>query len=220
MTALRRVVSASSFCQVFGCAPVRYTEAFSPDVPVQRVELHVDRGSVVLAQGDVVRVERSIRGPDGAVELSHDIDQEGTLHIEARCPGLWPCGVDTRLTLPAELPISVTLGAGDLWATGLDDLRIDLAQGQANVEVRRRLVVTVGAGDVRAWLDHDTVARITVGRGDVSVVVPPGPYALDLSARRRLVNNVDPDDDAVGRLQVVAPSGSVEVTGGQRIASR
>jgi hypothetical protein len=224
MTAPRQGLAAAigiSFISLaLGCAPVRYTEAFSPDVPVLRVELDVDKGSVVLSPGDSVRVERAVRGADGAVELSHTVDPDGTLRIEARCPGFWPCGVDTRLTLPPELPVHVTLGSGDLWATGLEDLRLDIARGEANVEVQRRLVAMVGTGNVRAWLASETDASIAVGRGDVTVVVPPGPYALDLSARRRVVSNVDPDADARGQLLVVAPSGSVEVSGGQRVASR
>lgn len=203
-----------------GCVPVRYTETFTPEGAVTRVVIEVEQGGVEIVPADVVRVERSVRGPEGAATLAHRLERDGTLVLSARCPGFLPCGVDTRLALPPELPVVLTIGEGEVWATGIDDLQIDLTEGDADVEVRGRLVATVGAGDVRAFLGPASTARVAVGRGDVDVVVPPGMYALDLTARTRDVEGVTPDDDAPGRLEVVAPSGRARVRGGQSVARR
>lgn len=207
-------------CLAVGCAPVRYTEVFTPDGGVARVVVEVEHGSVEIVPAESVRVERAVRGPEGAVALEHRLEPDGALVLTARCPGLWPCGVDTRIAVPPELPVSVSLGEGEVWATGMDDLRIDITEGDADVEVRGRLVATVGSGDVRAFLGPVTQARVAVGRGDVDVVLPPGAYSLDLTARTRDVEGVTLDDDAPGHLELVAPSGRARVRGGQGVARR
>jgi hypothetical protein len=203
-----------------GCVPVRYTEAFTPDEPVTRVRITLERGSVTLVPADTLRVERAVRGAQGSVELASSVDGDGVLALQAACPTLLPCGVDTRIALPPDVPVTVSLGAGEVWATGVDDLRVDVADGDVDVEVRERLVVSVGTGSVRAWLGGDTDASVTVARGSVDVVVPPGPYALDVSGSDRTISGVTPDDDAPGRLQVVAPAGPVSVRGAQGVARR
>jgi len=202
------------------CVPVRYTEVFTPEGEVSRVVIEVEHGGVEVVPADVVRVERAVRGPEGAATLEHHLARDGTLTLTARCPGLLPCGVDTRLALPPEVPVALTIGEGEVWATGVDDLQLDLTEGDANVEVRERFVATVGSGDVRVFLGPASDARIAVGRGDVEVVVPAGSYALDLTARNRDIEGVTPDDDAPGQLQVVAPSGRARVRGGQGVARR
>lgn len=207
---------------VFACAcvPVRYTEAFVPDAPVARVVLEVESGRVEIVPGGSVRVERAVRGPAGAAVLAHHLSQDGTLTVEARCPGVLPCGVDTRLSVPAGVPVAVTVDHGDVWVTGLDELALDIADGDADVEVGQRLVASVGTGSVRAWLGTATQARVAVGQGDVDVQVPASSYGLDLTARTRDVEGVLPDGQADGQLEVIAPAGRARVRGGRSVARR
>jgi hypothetical protein len=215
-----RVAAVAVVLGVGACVPVRYTEVFSPEGEVSRVLLEVDQGGVEIVPADAVRVERAVRGPEGAAELRHELRRDGTLVLTARCPGVLPCGVDTRIAVPPGLPVTVALGEGEVWATGLDDLQLDIAEGSADVEVRGRFVAVVGSGDVRAWLGPTSAARVAVGRGDVDVVVPPGMYALDLTARSWQVEGITPDEDAPGQIEVVAPSGRARVRGGQGVARR
>lgn len=203
-----------------GCAQIRYTEVFIPDHEVRRVLVDVEDGDVEVVPAGSVRVERAVRGPEGVASLSHSLDADGTLRLHAACPGMLPCGVDTRLAVPASVPVSITLAEGDVWVTGLDELRLDLADGSADVEVDGRLVASVGAGSVRAWLGADTQASVAVGRGDVDVVVASVTHGLDLSARSRDVVGIIPDDAAVGRLEIMAPAGHARVRGGRGVARR
>lgn len=203
-----------------GCAPVRYTEVFAPEGDVARVVFEAERGDVEVVPGKAVRVERTVRGPEGAVSLEHSVGPDGTLVLSARCTSVLPCAVDTRLALPPQLPVWLTVGEGEVWTTGIDDLQLDLTLGDADVEVRGRLVATVGSGDVRAWLGPTSDARIAVGRGDVEVVLPAGAYGLDLTARTQDVEGVATRADAPGQLEVVAPSGRVHVRGGLGVAQR
>lgn len=214
------VASLCALGTAAACVPVRYTEAFVPEGEVTRVVVEIETGDLEIVPAEAVRVERAVRGPEGAAELQHSLERDGSLMITARCPGVLPCGVDTRLAVPAHVPVVLTIGEGEVWATGLDDLQLDIAEGDADVEVRGRFVATVGSGDVRAWLGPASDARVAVGRGDVDVVVPPGAYALDLTARSRDVEGVTPDGDAPGQLEVVAPSGRARVRGGQGVARR
>jgi len=202
------------------CVPVRYTEAFVPDAPVVRVVLEVERGSVEVVPGGSVRVERAVRGPAGAAALAHHLSPDGTLTVEAGCPGVLPCGVDTRLSVPPSVPVAVAVDRGDVWVTGLEELQLDIADGDADVEVGQRLVASLGTGSIRAWLGASTHARVAVGQGNVDVQVPASSYDLDLTARTRDVEGVLPDGQADGHLEVIAPAGRARVRGGRSVARR
>ena len=135
-----RVAVLAAMGMAAGCVPVRYTEVFSPEGEVSRVVVEVEHGRVEIVPADAVRVERAVRGPEGAATLEHRLERDGTLMLTARCPGLLPCGVDTRLALPPEVPVSLTIGEGEVWATGVDDLRLDLA------EADREFLAEIAAG--------------------------------------------------------------------------
>ena len=202
-----------------GCDNVRYVEAFAFNEDVESVRIVADAGSVEVTRGDAVRVERAIRAPSRALELEHSL-VDGELLLVARCTSLIPCAVDTRLDVPADVPIQVELGDGDVWVTGVDSLDLALGEGTADVDVNGRVVAQVGAGELRGRLGAGGVARVTVGSGDIDLQVPGGPWQLDVTAGTLEVRGVQPDDDAIGDLDLLAPAGTVRLTGGEPVAAR
>lgn len=191
------------------CSSVRYTEAFSPEGPVQRVVVHADTGLVQITSGEELLVERAIRAPEAALELSHSL-VDGTLVLEARCASLLPCAVDTRISLPATLPVEIDLGEGEVWVSGVSDLTLEVDEGTADVEIRGDLVASVGSGTLRARLDDDSQARVGVGRGDIEIDVPAGDWLVDAHTDRLRLVDLEPVQDG-NSLQLTAPSGTVTV---------
>ena len=121
------LLAASLTTTVIGCETARYTEAFEPTGEITRVVIRSDSGAVELVSGSELRVERTIRAPEGALSLSHQVelndDGSGeTLVLEARCTPLIPCAVDMRVEVPAGIPVEVTLGTGDVWASDISAL--------------------------------------------------------------------------------------------------
>ena len=202
-----------------GCTTVRYVETFEPEGVVERVIVRSDVGTVELLPGDGLRVERAIRAPEGALTLSHVV-QDGTLTLEARCRALLPCAVDVQVVVPEGTPVDVELGHGEVWATGLSAaLDVQIGDGDADLDLLGPLAARVGSGEVRASLPGDASARIAVGSGDIEVVVPPGRYTLDLSAADTLVSGIDDVEGASAVLELLAPAGRATVTGVERVAS-
>ena len=203
----------------FGCSPVRYTEAFHPEDPVTAIRIDVDEGTVELVPGARLRVERAIRAPEQSLDLRHDV-VDGVIVLTARCTSIIPCAVDTRVDVPEGLPVTVNLSDGEVWATGVSDLRLALGEGSADVDIQGRLTAQVGTGDVRGRLGADAQARVTVGRGDIDLQVPSGAWRIDATADRLAISGVQPDDSAAGSLALIAPSGLVRVRGELPLAAR
>lgn len=190
------------------CTQLRYTEAFYPEGEVTRIEILSDAGVVELNPGDRLRVERGVRGPEGGLSLSHGV-VDGVLTLEARCRALVPCAVDTAVNVPAGVEVVVSLGRGEIWATGLQALSIDLGQGEADLAVQGDLDVRVGSGDVRASLTQGCNARISVADGDLDLTVSEGPWRVEASADELDSRGVVERDDATSTLDLLAPGGRI-----------
>lgn len=194
-----------------GCQTVRYVEAFHPEGPVYRVELRADAGTVRLDRGEALRVERAIKAPEGALELSHSVS-EGVLHLDARCSSLAPCAVDTSIELPQGLPVVVDLGTGRVEVTDLSDVDILLDRGEVEARGTRRLVARVGQGTVSAALDAGAEARISVADGDIALDLDEDAWQLAVTADALELDGIRSSDGATGSLELVAPGGTVRLS--------
>jgi hypothetical protein len=205
------------------CDTTRYTEAFNPEGNITRIVVQVDAGNVELIEGEQLRVERTIRGAEGALELSHRIEFAGesaeTLTLVATCAALLPCSVDTRITVPVGVPVEVELGRGEVWATGIDGLTLELDRGDADLDIRGPLTAQIGNGSLQASLPLDASARIAVGHGDIALQIPPGEWRVDATAEHLVVDeNIKPVEAAIGDLELVAPAGTVTLYTSQPLA--
>lgn len=202
---------------VSGCGS-SVVDAFSPEGSISRVVVDVDAGSVELVPASALRVERTVRGSRRNLRLSHRLEDE-VLTLEGRCVTLLPCALDVRVDLPSGVGAAVDLGDGEVWATAVPELDLRLGSGTANLDVLGRLTAQVGAGALEASLASDAHARVTVGRGDITLRVPAGPWRLDVAAQDLVIHGVQPDEQAMGTLELVAPAGTARVVGSHPIAS-
>ena len=193
-----------------GCSTVRYTEAFTPTGRIEAVVVRVDQGSVDVRSGDEVWVERTVRAAEGTLELNHDL-VDGVLTIEARCTTPIPCGVDTELVLPYDIPLTIDLGEGRVLTRGLAAVDVKVGVGEAELNGASSLYVQVGQGSVQASMASGAQGRLAVGSGDLTVEVPDATWDVELSARDSLVEGIEYASDAAGSLELVAPGGTVSL---------
>ncbi|NOY26082.1 MAG: DUF4097 domain-containing protein [Oligoflexia bacterium] len=201
------------------CNQVRYTESFSPKGDIDHVVLRTDAGVIELVAAKDLRVQRAIRGPEAALSLSHHVE-DGTLYLDAHCAALLPCAVDTRVELPGNVPVEVDLGDGEIWATGLSDLTLELDSGTADVDLSGSLQARIGSGNLHARLGSDSQARVGVGNGDIDIEVPAGAWTVDAETAHLQLLGLESVQGATGQLDLVAPAGSVTVHATAGLASR
>ncbi|MDP6934650.1 MAG: hypothetical protein QGG40_17140 [Myxococcota bacterium] len=202
---------------VMACANLRYSEVFEPTESIHRIVVYSDAGQIELLPGASTIVERDIRAPEGALSLSHRVE-DGTLVLQARCHSLVPCAVDTKVTVPREIPVEVRLGEGTLWATGIAALVAEVDEGTADVDVLGQLDLQVGRGEVQASVAADQSVRIAVGSGDITVHAQGTHYEMSTFGPRLQVEGLVDSATSSGRLELVAPAGKIRVTGPRTVA--
>jgi len=206
-----------------GCESARYTEAFYPEGVIDRVVIQSDSGLVEIISGNRVRVERTIRAPEGALDLSHQIrtgdSGEEVLYLSASCKPLLPCAVDMNLTLPAGIPVEVQLDEGEVWATGIGALSVQLSRGNLDADIAGPLQAQIGSGNAEVDLPARASATIAVGRGDISLSVPSGAWDLvTAGAQVEIHDTIEVAPSAAGSLELVAPAGVVRVSPAPTVA--
>jgi hypothetical protein len=188
---------------------------------VSRVELQVGDGDVeILGGGPLqVAVRRSERSAyDQAPEERRTL-VEGVLRIESRCPPilLGACAADYRLTVPDNVPVTVSESSGNV--------RMTSYRGAAEIETDRGDIL------VDAFCGFALRARSTTGnvrvstvcsperlelrteQGDVHAVVPAGRYRVDADATRGevAVRGLRRAEDAPFQIQALSTTGNVTV---------
>ena len=201
----------------------RYTEGFNPQGNITRVVVKIDSGTVELIEGDTLRVERTIRGAEGALKLSHRIEYASedaeVLSLIAECVSVLPCSVDTRIIVPAGVPVDIELARGEVWATGIDGLSLELDRGSADLDIRGPLTAHIGNGSLIAIMPAAASARVAVGHGDIALQIPPGEWRVDATTAHLVLDEqIIHSTHAVGELELVAPGGSVTLYSSQALA--
>lgn len=132
------------------------------------------------------------------------------VQVRSRGSGL-EAHADLTIRVPAGRDVAVYLAVGESTARGLDaDLRLDQGSGAAEViDVRGRVMVDTGSGDVRLSSVEGPEVEVDTGSGEVS-----------LERIRADEVRVDTGSGAVegmgilaGALDVDTGSGSIELTG-------
>lgn len=202
-----------------GCSSVRYRESFVPDGDVRHIVVHSDAGLVELVAGEALRVQRDIRAPELALDLSHRVE-DGVLYLDARCEPLLPCAVDTRVEVPAGVTVAVDLGQGEIWATGIDGLELEVDEGLVDLDLDGQLSASLGQGTVRARLGEGARAHVGVGRGDILVQVPSGAWDIEAVTPSFDSSEVGIVSGVASSLDLVAPAGRIQVQGVADLARR
>ena len=201
------------------CTPERYTEAFYPEGDIREVVVLGDAGDVIVEPGDRLRVERTIRGAERALSLSHSIDG-GALVLESRCDGLLPCSVDVRVQVEESTPVFVVLENGDVLIREIDQAEVELSKGSVRLEEAGQIKIRMGQGDVTGSVKDGDRIDVVVAEGDVQMDVPTGPWSAAIEADHELVSGLIDEGASDRNLNVVAHGGEVTIRGSSPIASR
>lgn len=154
------------------------------DEPVDALFVDVAAGDVrvEVGTGDGVTVERAVRGVAGHVEAV-EVVENGVLRVEAACETLLPCAVDVVVTVPADLPVDVRVGEGDVRLRGLaGDVDVEVGDGHVVARDLRAPRVRVQAGwggAALSFAERPEDVAVSLAVGDVRVDLPAGGYALD-----------------------------------------
>jgi hypothetical protein len=201
------------------CTPERYTEAFYPEGDIREVVILGDAGDVVVEAGDRLRVERTIRGAERALSLSHSVE-DGALVLESRCQGLLPCSVDVRLQLSEGVPVFVILESGEVLIREMDQIDVELSRGQVLLEDAGDLRIRLGQGDVRGTVKDGTQVEVVVAEGNVEMRLPSGPWSTEIEGDIQEVQGLEEHESSENELTVVAHGGEVRLQSRSELARR
>jgi hypothetical protein len=195
-----------------------------PGAALLRVELDVTRGDVEIFGGgservEVLRTDRSLYGhePEERRTVANNV-----LRIESRCPALvvGSCSADYRVTVPESVALTVAAEQGDVSMVGY--------RGSAQVSTQGGSITAGGfcgyvfqatarGGNVNveAVCSPETL-ELRTDTGDVSAVVPPGRYGMDVDTNAGAVDvrGIERADDAPWRIQALSNTGDVTVQAG------
>ncbi len=193
-----------------GCGDVGRIEAGRPDLDVDEITVRSDIGVIEVVTGARVRVVQELRGPEGTIDRTEHFDGSH-LQIDTRCKSHFFCSVDTRIKVPNDVPVHLELGDGEIWATGVGDLDIELGTGLLDLDISGPLRASVGKGRIRAEASADQLVRLAVGQGDIEVIVPRTAWQVDVQASDTQLLGLRSTRNARGRLELTAPAGRVRV---------
>ncbi len=200
------------------------TTVYAAPATISRVELDLASGSadVVGARGEAIRVERTDRYAFGHPAVERRTIAAGVLRVSSRCPRILvgACSASYRLTVPADVSVGVTTGAGHVRLDGFSgNAQLRSTSGEIAVDAfcGLELSATSGSGDVRV-ISACAPERLDVrtGSGDATAIVPPGHYrvAAQAPSGRLHVRGVLASATAPFALAVASRTGAVTVAGG------
>lgn len=199
-----------------GCRPTLVEAPVIAGGDLVAVRIDLDAGDVTLWGGEEARVEgvRSVRATSGLVELEQHV-VDGVLLLRARCAWLAPCSVDLDLTVPRELPVEVRTGAGRVRLSGLSgDLTVKVGDGSVEGDALGSAAahVQVGWGEVSLGFEVEPEdLSVSLGAGDVGLLLPGDRYALDLAAFDGVRVTGLTDDPEGGRVHARTQQGEIRV---------
>lgn len=199
-----------------GCRPALVEAPVIAGGDLVAVRVDLDAGDVALWGGDGARVEgtRIASGPLGSLTVEQRV-VDGVLELTARCALLSPCAVDLDLTVPRELPVEVRTGAGRVRLSGLDgDLSVRVGDGAVEGDGlgAAHAHVQVGWGEVTlAFAAEPDDVAVSLGAGDVALLLPGERYAFDLAAFDGVRVDGLADEPAAPRVHARTQQGEVRV---------
>lgn len=229
---------ALSFALLFAVGP-------DPAPPAPQNTFHLERdasrarGLVVEVDGGDVRIRahrsgqlvldaaRSMGASSCKATLQANKDQ--TLSVQVRDPAGKPCVIDVQLKVPANLPVTVRNGSGNVFVSGLrDKLKLDLAQGNAVVGgtfsqfsahlAEGSLSVQGIAGTADIDVAHGNVQLYVAGelaqsKAHITLQVARGNATLISPFKAARIEVATPAGHTQSSLDAAGPDAKLEVTG-------
>jgi len=208
---------------------------------VSRVVLDSNAGDAAVTggpDGQVTIGRTTVSSIGAAVQVDQRWDGD-VLRIRARCPeggvaGIGDCSAGFEIEVPTDAAVELSTEAGALSVTGITgDVRlrstagdVELSELGGALHVRTqfgdvggddlaadRTDIEVQAGDARLdYVAAPREVRAVTSAGDVSVLVPTGPYAVVARSQSQEARvGFTPDPDAEATITATAEAGSVEI---------
>lgn len=183
---------------------------------ISRVVIEINADELTVTPGaPSLSIKHCASTAERAAESRMTVERRGdALHIASpfvsvSVYGLFGTDVYTRreigLSLPADLPISLTVGSGDAALTGLSRIGVDVGSGDVSLRQVGRVNGDVGSGDL--MVDGATAVAVDVGSGDAVLKRVQGEV-------RASVGSGDIEMADVGPLgSLAAGSGSIRAEG-------
>jgi len=218
------VVGGAAGMAAWGIASTeRRVATYSVRGTINAIQVDLDGGEAEIVGGSpetpVVRVRRTDRfafGHDAAVTRGVS---GGVLRLGARCPDtvLHACSSSYRLTVPPNIPVSVSSGRGDVHLNGFrGSARIGTSSGDIVVRgycgFSLQARADTGDLDVAARCSPERLA-LRSRAGSVRAVVPAGRYRIDADTDggSRELKGLTSSDDAPFQIQALSGTGDVLV---------
>ncbi len=185
----------------------------------ERLEVDVTEGAIEIVayprtniwlQRHVYAFERTLE------EVDYSVDDDETAKIVFHCDGRAVCFADHWLEIPSGMPVDVTIGRGQLSLTAIDAPTIvALAEGPlAGDALAAPSLEVVGGSNAEItleWVSSPREVSIDAASADVTITVPAGTYACDVSTSGDVT--IDPaiacDDGSEASLVVSLDRGDV-----------
>lgn len=168
-----------------GCEPTVRVETLRIGGDLDELRVDVEAGNVEITRSDVSAIEivRTTRGPGGGVVVDQAV-VGGVATLTGACRSLAPCDVDLVIRVPADLPVDVHTGAGDVDIVDVSDVIVEIGRGALRVQgTTTRLHARLGWGDADvSLLDPPEDLAVELAGGDATVRIPTGTYDIDVAA--------------------------------------
>jgi Putative adhesin len=188
------------------------------------IELTVARGDVEIVAGnpEEVLVSRTAWSAYGRQPAERRSILDGVLTIESSCASLvlGKCAADYRLTVPENVPVTVSAARGDVHLNAYrGSARVSTEGGSISAEAFCGFLLHAEAKggdiDVAAACSPERI-ELRTDSGDVRVAVPQATYSIDADTNggRLAVRGLEHADGAPFAIQALSGSGDVTVEAG------
>lgn len=219
------------------CGTVDETKDFEITESFTTVAIAIDSGDVVIGgnnEGET-SIEAVLSYSGTAPEVTAEVVDDA-LVIGHVCSGSDACSVDYTITVPessalvAEVgegkitvgniraDVSASIDKGELFLNTIEATKVDAHSGGGGFVFGTQMKVvegrfTAAEGDIDVSFDEViTMLEIATEKGDITVQLEGGPYAIDAeTGSGSVTNKVDVSDTASNTVVIRTGSGSIEI---------
>ena len=187
-----------------------------------RLDVEVTEGALEIAAYDRnnIWIQRHVYAFERTIEVAdYSVDEDEVAQIVFECDRRATCFADHWLEIPTGMPATIQLGEGSVSLVALDaPITIDIGSGPVFADALTTPSFELEGGRLAEvdleWVTAPMLVSVTIDQADVSVVLPAGTYACDVTSEDGDVE-LDPaivcEDGADASLVITVASGDIAV---------
>lgn len=188
----------------------------------ERLDVEVTEGALEIAayERNNIWIQRHVYAFERTIEVAdYSVDEDEVAQIIFQCDQRATCFADHWLEIPTGMPATVQVGKGSVSLVSLDaPITIDIGSGPVHGDALTTSSFELeggGLGEVDLeWAAVPMLVSVMIDQADVSVVLPAGSYACDVTSESGDVE-IDPaivcEDGADASLVISVGSGNVAI---------